>query len=70
MDPNDLEVPDFSATTDLYSVAANAYSIGYLPLSLRTLEELILLSALPFVPLILTTVPVSTIFQNIAKFLV
>jgi hypothetical protein len=70
VDPNDLEVPDFSATTDLYSVAANAYSIGYLPLSLRTLEELIFLSALPFVPLILATVPVSTIFQNIAKFLV
>jgi hypothetical protein len=67
---NDLEAPDFSATIDLYSVVANAHSIGYLPLSLRTVQELLVISALPFVPLILTAVPVTTIFHNIVKLLI
>ncbi len=68
--PDDLEVPDFSATTDLYSVAANSYSIGYMPLGLRTLEELLIISALPFLPVLLTTVPITKIFENIAKLLI
>jgi hypothetical protein len=69
-DPGDLEVPDFSATTDLYSIVSNVYSVGYLPLSLKTLEEILVIVAFPFVPVILTAVPLSKIFKSLANLLI
>jgi len=69
-DPDDLTVPDFSATTDLYSIVGNVYSVGYLPLSLKTLQEILILVALPFVPVILMAVPLSQIFKNLMNLLI
>ena len=34
-----LEAPDFSATTDLYSIVSNVYTMNLMPLSLRNLAD-------------------------------
>jgi hypothetical protein len=46
-----LEVPHFSAATDLYSVVANVYTMNIVPLSLRNLALLAVAALLPFAPI-------------------
>jgi hypothetical protein len=50
--PETLDANDFSATTDLYSVAANVYRLLPVPLALRDLIVLVLATLLPFVPIL------------------
>ena len=50
--PETLDANDFSATTDLYSVAANVYRLLPVPLALRDLVVLVVATLLPFVPIV------------------
>ena len=67
--PEALEAPDFSATTDLYSIAANVYQIRYLPLSSRALGELVVFTLMPFVPVLFASVPVDTVLHAVKEIL-
>jgi len=70
LDEGVLEVPDFSATTDLYQVVANVYDMNTIPLDLKNLIPLIVATLLPFGPVVLMAVPpLDLILQNLAKFL-
>jgi hypothetical protein len=65
-----LEVPDFSATTDLYAVTANVYALRSLPFTLRDLIGPIGVSALlPFIPLVLLAMPLDVILRALVKLL-
>ena len=65
-----LGVQDFSATTDLYSVAHNAYAIKELPFGVKDLIGPILISAmLPFLPLALMAVPLDEVFRRVVQML-
>ena len=64
-----LEAPDFSATTDLYAVTANAYAMKDLPFGLKSVAELVIAALFPFIPIALMAVPLKVILQEIAKFL-
>jgi hypothetical protein len=65
-----LEVPDFSATTDLYSVTANVYAMREVPFTLRDLIGPIGVSAmLPFIPLALLAMPLEVILRGVVKLL-
>ena len=64
-----LEVQDFSATTDLNSIAANVYLMSLVPLDMKLLVLLVVVTALPFVPLVLLAVPLDVIFRDIAQIL-
>jgi len=64
-----LEAPDFSATTDLYSIASNVYQMRYLPLGPKAVGELIVFTLLPFVPVVLLSVPIDTLLQELKKIL-
>src|SRR6267143_1078946 len=68
--PDALEVTDFSATIDLYSTVEYVYSMGHFQVSPGTVRELLVVTTLPFVPVILTAVPVGTILDNIVKLLI
>jgi hypothetical protein len=48
-----LDVPHFSATTDLYQVVSNVYQIKSVPLDLQDLVAIIVAVLLPFVPVLL-----------------
>ncbi|MBI3796209.1 MAG: hypothetical protein HY268_04465 [Deltaproteobacteria bacterium] len=69
IDESALEVPDFSATTDLYQVAANVYELGFLPLDLTDLSPLVIATLLPFVPVALISVPLNVLLQQLTKLL-
>lgn len=63
-----IEVPpaarqDISYTADLYAIVANAQAIRPAPVEPRAIFALVLAMALPFVPVVLLLVPVSTILR-------
>jgi hypothetical protein len=65
-----LQSPEFSATTDLYSIVANANTIKGLPIDLGALVPLIFAILLPFVPLALLEMPLVDLLKLVAKFVV
>ena len=69
LDEHTLEVPDFSATTDLYQVVANVHNMSTIPLDLSNLIPLVIATLLPFVPVALMVVPLNVILQQLVKFL-
>ena len=64
-----LEVPDFSATTDLYSVAANVYEMRDVPFSLKDLLWTVAAALVPFLPVFLLAVPFQVIIDSLVKLL-
>jgi hypothetical protein len=70
VDDGALERPDFSATTDLYGLAANAFGMKLLLVDYATLVALALASVLPFAPLWLAAVPFDAVIDHIVGMLV
>jgi hypothetical protein len=68
-DETALEVGDFSATTDLFGVVANVYSMRLAPFSLVSLAVLAASAIVPLVPVWLTIVPVKDVFGLLSKLL-
>jgi len=64
-----LEVPDFSATTDLYQVVANVYDMSTVPLDLKDLIPLAIATLLPFAPVALMAVPLDVLLQGLVSLL-
>jgi hypothetical protein len=65
-DARPLEVQDFSATTDLYSITANVYAMSRIPAQLSSACVLAGATLLPFVPVVLTAVPLEVLLKDIA----
>jgi hypothetical protein len=70
VDEGALDVPDFSSTTDLFQIVANAYEIKGIPLRLVFLIPLVVAALLPFLPVLLMVMPLKEIIKDLAKFLV
>lgn len=64
-----LQAPDFSATTDLYSVAANVYEMRDTPYGLTDLISPLAMGLLPFLPVALLAVPLQVIVDSLVKLL-
>jgi hypothetical protein len=62
-----LAAPDFSATTDLYSITANAFNMGLVPLKVAQVVPLVIAVLLPFVPVVLVALPMNEILSYAAK---
>lgn len=60
-----LEVPDFSATTDLYQVISNVYAMRFVPADMRSLLILIGSTLFPFVPAMFLSMPTSQVVQEL-----
>jgi len=67
--PDSLAASDFSATTDLYSIAANAYGMTIFPASLANFVILFVATVLPFVPVIFMSVSPDVLFQKLTGIL-
>ena len=61
LDEDVLAAPDFSATTDLYSIAANVRNMRLVPFDLRGLIPLLVAALLPFVPLVFALIPLKQV---------
>jgi hypothetical protein len=68
-DEDALKVGDFSATTDLYQVTDNVYGMKYIPLGLHDLGFLTAAVMLPFLPIIVLSVPLADILAFASKLL-
>src|SRR5262249_27411610 len=64
-----LDKPDFSATTDLYSIVANVHAIRFVPVDLKDLLALGIAMLLPFVPVVLLAFPLDEIWKQIKSLL-
>ncbi len=62
-----LSAPDFSATTDLYQVAANVGAMRLVPFSVRILIPLVVATLLPFLPIVLAILPLKELLNMAAK---
>ena len=69
IDASALELPDFSATTDLYQVASNVYEVRLVPISVVSLGILVGMAILPFLAITLMFIPFDVIVEEIAKLL-
>jgi hypothetical protein len=65
IDADALEAPDFSATVDLFQVAANVRSINPLLLDLKNLVPLVLASLAPFIPVVFLALPIDRIIDSL-----
>jgi hypothetical protein len=61
LDEDVLAAPDFSATTDLYSIAGNVRNMRLVPFDLRGLIPLLFAALLPFVPLLFAVIPLKQV---------
>jgi hypothetical protein len=65
-----LEVQDFSAANDLFTITHNAYAMREVPFTLRDLIGPIGVSALlPFIPLALLVMPLEVLLRGVVKLL-
>jgi hypothetical protein len=63
-DATALERPDFSATTDLYSIVANVHAIRFVPVDVKDLITLAVAMLIPFVPVVLLAFPLDEIWAH------
>jgi hypothetical protein len=66
LDQEALGASDFSATTDLYAVAANVYAMQVMPVALKDMIYLALVTLAPFVPVVLVALPLDVILDKLA----
>jgi hypothetical protein len=66
----DLTLPDYSATTDLSSVINNTLKMRFVPFGLRDLIPLWLMTALPFIFVVLVEVPFFELVKKMLNLLV
>ena len=64
-----LEVPDFSAAVDLYSVVGNAYQMRFVPVDYGSLVLLLIATLSPFVPVLILALPFEVIVDGLANLL-
>jgi hypothetical protein len=55
--------------TDLYQVVGNVYQVTDLPFGLRDLSPIVIAALIPFIPLVLMTVPLAEILQTVKSLL-
>ncbi|HTF70655.1 MAG TPA: hypothetical protein VK638_49100 [Edaphobacter sp.] len=64
-----LEEPDFSATTDLYSIVANVQAMTPFPIEKLSLIRLAIAALAPAIPLAFIALPFNVIMEHIIKLL-
>ena len=67
VDEGALDVPHFSATTDLYQVVSNVYQMKTFPIHTQDLIALIVATLLPFLPALLFEIPLDEILSDLMK---
>jgi hypothetical protein len=65
VDSSALTDPDFSATTDLYSIVANVYNMRLTLFDYQGAIAIIVAALLPFVPVWLTVIPLKTLGKDL-----
>jgi len=64
-----LDVPDFSATTDLYQIVSNTYRVRLVPVDLTSLALPLVATLLPFGFVMSMIMPFRSILDGVGKLL-
>jgi hypothetical protein len=64
-----LDMSDFTGTNAANAIAQNAFAIRLLPLELRSVGLLVVVTILPFVPAAMATLPFATIIKKLSAFM-
>jgi hypothetical protein len=64
-----LQAEDFSAATDLYAIVERVYQIRPIPIDPQALAVLLGATLVPFVPVVLATVPVEILLKEVSGLL-
>lgn len=67
VDAEGLEAEDFSATTDLYSIAANVRRINVRVLDMKAVTPLVAATLLPYLPIVFAVMPLDDILKAALK---
>jgi hypothetical protein len=67
--PATLQMPDFSATTDLYAVVANTYEMRDVPFKMKDLVGPVVPVLIPFFAVALMTIPLRVVVDALIKIL-
>jgi hypothetical protein len=67
VDEGALDVPHFSATTDLYQVVSNVYQMKTFPIHTQDLIALIVVTLLPFLPALLFEIPLDEVLADLMQ---
>ena len=67
VDAEALEAEDFSATTDLYSIAANVRRINIRVLDMKAVTPLVAATLLPYLPIVFAVMPLDDILKSALK---
>lgn len=70
VDATALSEPDFSSTTDLYSVTANVYAMRLVLFDPRAAATLAIAALLPFAPIWMSVIPAKTLISHLIGLLV
>jgi hypothetical protein len=62
-----LDVPHFSAATDLYQLVSNVYQMKFFPIDIQDVIALIVVTLLPFLPALLFEMPIDEILADLIK---
>lgn len=62
-----LESSDFSSLSDLYQITANVYAMRLVPVDLGSIVLLVGIVLLPFVPVVLLSLPLDAILRALAR---
>lgn len=65
--PEDLDANDYSAATDLSSLVSNSIKMKFIPITLQDLMPLWIMSAIPFLAVLLLEIPVNEILGILMK---
>jgi hypothetical protein len=66
-DATALEAPDFSATTDLYSITNNVRRINVRVLDTKAVMPLVAATLLPYLPIVFAVMPLDDILKSALK---
>lgn len=70
LDESPLHTQAFSALTDLFALVRNVNTMRFIPIEARNLIYLVVMTLLPFLPLVLTAVPLNVVLKDFVKFLI
>jgi hypothetical protein len=65
--PEVLEVQDFSATTDLYSIVANVHGLRPLPIGVHDVASIVIATLVPAIPIALVIFPFDVILKEVIR---
>lgn len=65
VDSSALSDPDFSSTTDLYSIVSNVYNMRRVLFDYQGAAAIVITALVPFVPVWLSAVPLKTLSKNL-----